>query len=301
VDIIPHDEHGKFWGRRSAWIALANLVVLIPIGYVMDRVHGGDGFTALLVLFGIGTVLGLADVWIHKTIPEPPMGAAKETSFWKELAAPLRDREYRPWLWFTTVWSFGVMLGAALAWVYMVDELGIRKAFLGGSISVIVIPMLASAMAGRWLGQLVDRHGVRKTLWWAHWVWATLPLFWIMAGLNRPLMWVWLGLGSLIAGFGIEAALNAGLKLATRFRPINEAPMYWSVPASLGAVTGAVGSLAAGLALQALKGYRWEIAGIAITGFHMIFLASFALRGASTWLIRRIGAPRATQEIVESR
>lgn len=291
VDIIPQEEHGRFMGRRSAWIAVTNVLMVVPIGYVMDRVNGGEGFGALLMVFGIGMVLGILDLWVHSSIPEPPMRAVEDRPFWEEVAAPLLDRGYRGWLVFNTVWTFGLMLGGALAWVYFVDELGIRKAFFGGSLALMVLPMVASGIGGHHLGRMVDRYGVKRTLRWGSWAWAALPLFWVVTEPGSPLMWVWLSAGSLLGGLGVEAAINAGNKLVTRYRPTEQVPMYVAVSTCLAAVAGALGALAAGLVLQGMKGHEWATWGLTFTGFHVIFLASFALRGGATWLIKRIEVP----------
>jgi MFS family permease len=286
ADIIPNDEHGRFWGRRSAWISLVNILVVIPIGYIMDRVHGGSGFTALLVLFGFALVMGLLDLWIHRTIPEPPMRPPREKTFWEELSVPLRDKAFQPWLVFNLVWTFGVWLGAALAWVYIIEDLNIKRDFCGGSLVVIVVPMMVSVLAGGWLGRLVDRIGVKRTLLYGHWMWALLPLFWVAAAWWQPL--IVLGVGYVICGIGIEAALNAGTKLVTRFRPSDQVPMYSAVSTAASSVSGAAGSLLAGFLLQWSQGWSWRVIGLTVTGFHLVFLASFVLRTGSTWLIRNL-------------
>ena len=48
ADIIPQEEHGTFWGRRSAWIAPATIAAVVPAGRLK---------TALVVL-GIASIVG---------------------------------------------------------------------------------------------------------------------------------------------------------------------------------------------------------------------------------------------------
>ncbi len=164
ADIIPRDEHGRFMGRRSAWIALANVWIVVPIGFAMDRLGGGSNLNLLMLLFGFGSVLGIVDLVIHRTIPDPPVKRSRKARFWREVARPLKDRRFRPWLIFNVLWTFGMTLGGSLATIYFVENLGIRRNFFGGSLVLILVPLAATAVAGKYLGTLVDRLGVKRTL-----------------------------------------------------------------------------------------------------------------------------------------
>jgi len=291
ADIIPRDSHGRFMGRRSSWIAFANVCTVVPIGYLMDRYGGNGSLTALMLVFAFGSVVGISDLFIHRTIPEPRMVRPPKKSFWQELAIPLKDRAFRPWLIFNALWMFSTTLGGALATIYIVENLGIRQNFFGGSLVLILTPLLASIVCARWIGRMIDRHGVKPVLWWGHRMWATLPLFWLVA--TRSNAMVWLCLGSLVGGIGSEAGLMAANKLVTRLRSPDHVPMYSAASACVGAIAGAIGPILAGLVLNYYKGTSWTIGGFVIGGFHITFAASLALRHLSTIAIHWIQEPEA--------
>jgi MFS family permease len=284
--IIPKDGHGTFMGRRSAWIALANGSVLIPIAWAVDRFDGENSYAPLVAVFAFGFVIGILDLVIHRTIPEPPMAPVHPRPFREELAHVLKDRDYRPWLVFNFVWTFAVTFGGSLAAIYFVENLGIKRNFLGGSLVLILLPLAATAVSARWLGVALDRYGIRRMLLCGHWLWAVLPLFWVFATPSNAM--VMLALGSLVSTVGIEGALQAANKLIVRLRRSEDVPMYVAVSACVGSVAGGVGGLASGFILHLLADASWTVAGFAVGGFHILFLASFVLRSGAISLIKRV-------------
>jgi MFS family permease len=291
ADIIPADEHGRFMGRRGAWIALANICVVIPVGFAVDAAPDGDKTPALMAVFALGFVLGVADLVIHRTIPEPPMKPTGPPHFWRQVRAPLRDRRFRPWLLFNACWTFSMTLGGSLATIYFVENLGIKRNFLGGSLVLIVVPLAATVVAGAYLGRLVDRHGIKPVLRWGHLFWALLPAFWLFATPRTALYW--LGAGALISGLASSAAMNAGTKLVTRLPSNGRVAMYVAVSTCVGSFAGGLGGLAAGLLLQLFRDAEWQIAGLTVVGFHVLFGTSMLLRLGSTLLLHRIHEPQA--------
>ncbi len=286
ADIVPREEHGQFIGRRSAWIALANLAIIVPIGYVMDHFGAGSTPSVLMFVFALGFLVGLLDLFIHRTIPIPPTTRPRERSFWRSLAVPLQDEQFRPWLAFNALWTFGMTLGGSLATIYFVENLGIKSNFFGGSLVLILFPLIGIMLTGRWVGTMVDRHGVKKVLRWGYSFWALLPLFWVLATPSTALMW--LGAGALVGGVASGAALTASGKLVTRLRSPEHVPMYVAASTCVAALAGGMGPFLGGPLLQVLGDASWTVGGFTFVGFHILFLGSFLLRSGSTLLIGRI-------------
>jgi len=289
ADIIPEEQHGHFMGRRGAWSALANVCVVVPMGYVLDRVPEGHAKLALLLMFAFATIVGVLDLLIHNTIPVPPMRMAPRQQFWHAMATPLRDRRFRPWLLFNALWTFSMTLGGALAMVYFVEDLGIRRRLLGGSVVLIMLPRVGTILTGRYLGSLVDRYGIKKTLWWGYRLWAILPAFWLLAT-PRSAMW-WLGAAAVAGGLASTLAITAAGKLTTRLPGREHVAMYVAVSTCVGSLAGAGGPALAALILYLLRDFSWSFAGRTFVAFHIIFVASFVLRNLSTVIIRRIPEP----------
>ncbi len=294
ADIIPQDEHGRFMGRRSAWIALANMCALLPIGYGIDRVPEDWRLPALLVVFALAFGVGILDLFIHRTIPEPPMPLPPPRQFWHEIAAPFGDRRFRPWLAFTAFWTFSATLAGTLATVYFVNELGIRNNFLGGSLVLILVPMLGTVLTARHMGTLVDKRGIKTVLWWAHRLWALLPAFWIMATPDSALWW--LGAAALTGGISVNAAYTASNKLVTRLPPQGHVSMYIAVSTCVASLAGGIGPLLGGLVLHSLDGMECTVGSYRFGAWHALFLCSLVLRNAVAFMVPKLVEPPAAEE-----
>ncbi len=289
TDIIPREKHGHFMGRRGAWASLANVCIVVPLGFLLDSVPEGSTMLVLLLIFGFALAVGLADLFIHRTIPVPPMGLAPKRHFWHDVATPLHDPRFRPWLLFSTCWTFGGTLGGALAMVYFVENLGISHNMLGGSVVLIMLPLLGTVVTGKYFGSMIDRYGIIKTMRWGYRLCAVLPVFWMVATPGAALWW--LGAAALLGGVGGTAAITAATKLVTRLPDREHVAMYTAVSACTNSLAAALGSGAAGLMIYLLQGWSWTVAGVTIVGFHVTFAASLVLCSLSIPMIRRIPEP----------
>jgi MFS family permease len=298
ADIIPSEHHGSFMGRRSAWTARASLLVILPMGLMLDRVSEGMKMPALMAVFSAGFLIGAVDLLIHRTIPEPPMVVPPRRRFWREAAEPLRDSRFRARLVFNVVWTFSMTLGGSLAAVYFVEDLGIKRNFLGGGIVLIIFPLMGSMAGARALGAMVDRYGIKRMLLVGHLMWAVLPAFWMVATPGTALWW--LGASSLLGGLAGTTALTAAGKLITRLPPPGHVPMYVAVSTCVGAVAGSCGPALAGVILHVLRGLAWQVGPVTVVGFHALFALSLVLRLSATSLIRRISEPTVSEPARET-
>jgi MFS family permease len=287
ADIIPEERHGAFWGRRSMWIALSIILTVLPAGLLIDRITAEHKVAAMMWVFLAATVIGLLDLVIHGTIPEPAMAMPENGPFLRQIVLPLRDRAFRPWMTFNVCWTFSMTLGGSLSTVFFLDELHIKDNLFGGVMALTALSLFGSLFSSRLSGEMVDQVGVRKMLFWGHVFWATLPAFWIAATPETALFW--LAIPSVVGGVSSAAAVNATNKFITRVPPPEHRTMYVAVSSSLGNVAAGIGVLTAGLVLRALGDWRVEVGSRLFGAFHVLFVASFCLRMASTLLlVRRI-------------
>jgi len=175
--------------------------------------------------------------------------------------------------------------------VYFVQNLNIRRNLLGGSLVLIMLPLVGTTLTARWMGTMVDRFGVRRMLFCGHLLWATLPAWWLLATPANALLW--LGVGALAGGIGSATARIASQKLITRLRASEQVSMYAAVSACTGSLAGTFGPMVAGVVLHLSEGLSWSVGPFTLIGFHAIFLASFLLRLSATLLIRRVHEPSA--------
>ncbi len=294
ADIIPRGEHGAFCGRRDAWMALSVIAVLVPAGFIVDRTPEEHQLSMIVGIFVLATIVGILDVLIHGTIPEPPSSVVKGESLFVRVLKPMRDRRYRPWLVFQACWTFAVTLGGALAMLYFIEELGIRKNFFGGMLVIVGLSFAGSWATGAWSGRLVDRLGMRSVLQGSHLARCLFPAFWLFATPATALWWV--GAGSLIGGISTTACLTATNKLTTRFSRPEQRAMYVAASTTVGRLAGGVGVILAGFLLDLFEGRIFKIAGCELGVFQVLVIVSITLRLAATLiLLPRVNEPTADE------
>jgi hypothetical protein len=238
----------------------------------------------MMVVFAGGLLFGYIDLFIHNTIPEPVMAPERTRSFGAEVMTVLRDRTFRPWLIFRGAWSFSMALGGAMMMFYFLENLGFRSRLAAGALFIVAVPLLGQIAAAKWLGSLVDRVGCRVVIRGAHLVWSMVPMFWFFVTRETSLWW--LVLWQVVTGLSRNAAENAGRKLVTRLPRREDCAMYMAVSSCvIGAAMG-LGSLTAGTLLDHLKDFTWQLGGMTLAGFHVLYIISTTLRLGSTMLTR---------------
>jgi MFS family permease len=275
ADYIPEEVHGRFWGKRTAWIAAIMIAAIVPTAVLMDRTQERWKLELTVIVFIAATMLGLLDLIIHGTIPEPPMVKPPENSFLQEILLPIRDVNFRPWLRCNLVWYFIVSLGGTLALLFCMDNLGLQHHFTAGMIVLQVVPLLGSVLTASGSGRLVDRVGPKRVIYWTYLAWATAPLFWIFATPRTAAFWI-CG-SSIVGGTAVTAAANAATKLVTRFPTPTQRAMYIAVSDTAAFIGNGLGALAAGLIAKKFANWHCAFGGRTFGVFHAIFVTSAIL------------------------
>ena len=278
--IIPQDIQGTFWGRRESWISLAVIAVVLPSGLLMDLIPEEGKLEMAVIILTAAGVIGVADILIHGTIPEPPPLSGLRRSGFSNILAPLRDRRFRPWLLFTAAWNFSLFLGGSLGTLYFMENLGFKNNLLGGMIAINVVTLLGTLLASRKVGRMVDRHGIQRMLMLGHLFWSFLPAIWLFATPRTAVFWI--SVSSVVGGIFPAAANNAATKLVTRFPPPQESGMYMGVSSMIGNICGGFGALAAGGFLHAMGGWSFPLGRLTVSAFPLLFIASTLMRLATT-------------------
>lgn len=281
--IIPQEVQGTFWGRRDSWISLVVIAVILPSGLLMDLVPPGGKLEIAAVILAAASVLGLVDIFIHGTIPEPPLAAKSSGGSLSGMLVPLRDKSFRPWLVFTASWNLSMGLGGALCVLYFMENLRFKNDLLGGMFAVSVTGLVGTLLAARTVGRMVDRIGVKRVLFIGYFFWCMIPAIWLFATPRTAIFWV--GLAGLIGGIFPAAATNAGVKLVTRFPAPEESGMYMAVSTMVGSIAGGLASLIAGRFLYFMGERSITVLGLVVSAFPLLFIVSFILRLISTFTL----------------
>jgi hypothetical protein len=274
--IIPREVQGTFWGRRDSWISLVVIAVILPSGLLMDLVPPGGKLEIAAVILAAASVLGLVDIIVHGTIPEPPMAARSSGGSISGMLVPLRDRQFRSWLLFTASWNLSMGLGGGLCALYFMENLRFKDDLLGGMFAVSVTGLAGTLLAARTVGRMVDRIGIKRVLLIGYFFWCLIPAIWLFATPRTAILWI--GIAGLIGGVFPAAATNAGVKLVTRFPAPEESGMYMAVSTMVGSIAGGLASVIAGGFLKLMGDRSFLVLGLVVSAFPLLFIASFILR-----------------------
>ncbi len=281
ADIIPDGQHGAFWGRRSFWISLSIVAVTVPSGLLIDQISPDHKLNVVVIIFIAATVVGLLDIIIHGTIPEPAGKVGKPEHFMDELLTPIRDRGFRPWLIFYMCWCFAMYFGGVASNLFVLDDLHLRDHMFLGIIAVTAVPLIGGIFTSEWSGRLVDKLGPKRVLRWAHVFWSLWPAFWIFA--TPATAFVWVALGSLVGGTANIAGDTAANKLVTRFPPKSRRAVYVAVSGCLASMAGGLGSFAAAWLQHVIGPQHINLLGCTFGAFHAQFALSVVLRLACVY------------------
>jgi MFS family permease len=297
ADIIPEQHHGGFWGRRSQLIAVIVLAAVFPAAWFVDWAPEHLRIPAMLGVFCAAAVVGIIDLLIHGTIPEPAMVAPRRHDFLQHLLAPLRDRGFRPWLVFTSLWTFGMTFGGSLNFFHWLTDLGLRNNLMAAVLVMLALPMLGNLVVSRHTGRLVDRLGPKRVLLWGHTGWALLPAFWLFPQAGSWMAFVWLGVAGFWGSLWSTPASIAANKLITRYPPAADRAMYVAVSTCLASIAGGFGPIFEGLMVNAIgQAWTWQVAGFTFVAFHVAYVVSLVLR----LLTARLLIPRVNDPVAGS-
>jgi len=221
-DLIPENIMGRLFSRRMMLGTGLALALTLLGGYFIDfwksdhvELHGYS------IVFSCGLLFGLAGTYFLSRTPEPAMKAKAEEgySLWKLLSRPLRDQNFRNLIFFASVWSFAINLGAPFFTVYMLKRLELDLFWVTGFITISAV---ASILALRIWGPFCDRFSNKSVLSVSSamfllaiiaWPFTTMPEKYFMTIPLLVLIHILSGIS--LAGVSLSAA-NIALKLSPR-------------------------------------------------------------------------------------
>jgi MFS family permease len=288
-DLIPERLRGRYFGIRNVVVITANLVVTVTGGRALDafktRGAQAEGFA---VIFGAAVAAAaVAGILLARQPAMPAPAPPPAGVFWRRVAEPFRDANFRRVLRFFAAWSFSWAIPLAFWNVYMLTYLKMsyfQVALFGG------VASLTGAAGHRLWGAVGDRAGNKPVLAICAAAVGFLPLFWLT---TRPefVYPVW--------AIAVWAGISwAGLNLVAFTMPLalSPRPSRTYYIAAFGIVSGAatfVASTLGGVIARAASGYEWVICGVVFINYHLLFVLSSLGRFVSILLLRPLREPRA--------
>ncbi|MBI4559892.1 MAG: MFS transporter [Candidatus Hydrogenedentes bacterium] len=278
ADLVPHRTMTRYWASRQRFITAANICVMLAAGTGFHYFElTGQVILGYVLFAGFGIVVGIVDILLFFQVPEPPNERIEHNRWAEILVEPLRDPEFRPFLFFQGYWKFAVFTAAPFFSLFMIDSL---------KLSVMTVQLLGissavgMAISSRFWGMLCDTYGYRPTLQVLSVAKASAPLAFLLAPQNSSIL-----IPYLAGAMFLDGILNSGLNLTTqgyllKVTPKRNRSMY--IAATNFSAAGLMAALApylAGLLIDFLNRWPgWAVGPFVFTGYHGAFAASFVLR-----------------------
>lgn len=177
--VCPEACNGRFFSTRQMFFTAAQLVYSFVLTILLRIL--GDRPEKYLILFSIAGIFGCIEIlsFIKVRRPDirvPQAGSPKKNKHDSPLA-PFRDRNYRNFLFFSTLWYFGVFLQSPFTNVYMNEAL--RIPLSRQTLYSSFLPGLATVIFIRIFGRMSDRYGFRNCILLFANLAALSSLFWL--------------------------------------------------------------------------------------------------------------------------
>lgn len=293
ADLVPKDQVGRFWGTRRALLNAVGLSIF-GAGLFVDwgrTTFGEDSSLPYVLLFALGAVVGITDLLIHNSVPEPPMQGEPKTLNWRALLAqPLRDEQFRRYMLYMCAWSSVINFGNAFLNLLFLQELNLSQAWIAWFTCAMVLTRVFMA---RFWGYLVDRFGAAPINAICTFGLIFVPLGYVFVTPQNAIPLITLTF--VYAGFfniGIETTHTA---LMLGISPASNKAMFVAVTQSLVGLCAAVSPLLGAVFLNFAMdhplnfGQWFHLGEWCVAGFQELFLAAFLLRICVAPLSLRLG------------
>lgn len=283
-DLVPVQLRGSFFGRRQRLGTAAGIAASLVAGAYLRT---DPAFTKFAVVFAIAAVSGVADILLHRSVPDSQVAPeAANVRLADQFLDPWRNERFRGFLLFFVFFGFSTALLGAFMNLYLVRDL--RLSYLLIAVFGVLITGLANMLFSWVWGIFMDRFGNKPVLTVCAAVCTTTPVLWVFCGPKSfALMTIIMFLGGAFwSGINL-ASINLQIGLSpsgTRSRFIAGYAMWSSLAAAAGSITG--GALA-----SATEGFTVTVAGLPLHGLHFVFIATAIGRLLSLPLLRFIDEP----------
>ncbi len=285
ADLIPRRILNRIWGWRQramhlSWTA-ANLLATVFLYWV-----DWPATVTFPILATIAVAAGVVDILLFINVFEPKNHKRPDSRPISDLLAPLRHPDFRYFVSFSCAWSFATMAAAAFMQLYILKMLHVP---LWKATLIWCMHGVGMALGSGMWGRLADRHGQRPVIVLCV---ALKPMIVIVFFLLTPNNVAWL----LPLAFVPDGILNAGYGIAANGYMLSLAPRanrssFIAAITGLAGMFGGMAAMLAGALLTRTQAWESEMFGRELNHYHLLFIASLAMRLVCLPLARAIREP----------
>jgi len=286
AELVPEKIRGRYFGSRSAAVAIATVSATLIGGVIIDRfrlLNRED--------LGFGLIIGLACLfalvaWVlMKKLPDRPAESLRLSFDFNHLVEPLKNPSYAKLLGVFFVWNMAIGISAAFFVPHMLNNLKMNFTMI--SLYSSAAALIAVILNKPW-GILIDRFGSRPVLVFCAFGIAVVPLIWLFP--RQDFLWI-LAFESIYSG-----GLWTGFNLAAFNIPIANSPregrtMYLAMFAVITGLGFFLASIAGGIIAQLLSSVHWHIGPQTIVNYHILFAISGIVRLLAALLVMTFHEP----------
>jgi MFS family permease len=273
ADLVPERIRGRYFGFRSAAVAVTTLSATIVGGLILDYFRkSGQDHIGFAVIIGTAGVFALAATILLNKIPDRPPHQIRVPFQWSRLIEPFKDKRYRRLLEMTLAWNLAIGISAAFFAAHMLTNLGMS--FTQISLYSCLASLVAVGLNRPW-GNLIDRFGSKPVLVFCALGIALVPMIWWIPRADS--LWI-LWFEAVYSG-----ALWTGFNLAVFTLPIASSPregrtMYLAMFSVVTGVAFFTSSTAGGILAESWSHVHWSMGKQTVVNYHLLFALSSLLR-----------------------
>lgn len=281
-EIVPKRLWGKYFGKRTAYNNAVNIVVFFFTATVLDHLKKHSVELGYSIIASICFLSGVVTTLLFKYHPDVHFEFTDRTPLKDELMKPLRDKNFRKFIFFFALWNFSIGFSAPFMSFHMLTNLKVNFS----TIAVFnLLTMSLNVLFSQWWGKLIDRFGAKNVLMFNASNIVYIPMFWLFATPNFLLP---LYLDAIVTGIAWS-----GFNLAAFNIPLSKAPKesrssYIAVLSIFSGFGYFFASMSAGYIATLLKDFSIEIFKLKFVNLHILFFVSLILRMISSIVLARI-------------
>jgi MFS family permease len=285
ADLVPTRLRGKFFAARSRMGVAIIAASTILVAFILDIANSPRVVEVLkpfhpewmpplyflisLVFIAAGAI-GMLDILAFTKVIDPPMQPPTREPLLQRLARPMKDKQFRRFVTYFSVWQAANNWCAWLWMVYVLtfmqeqltlaDKTGVRPWWDGYMFLAAAVILPVGYQIGQFLGfpiwgRAVDRFG-RKPVFLVSSAMHTISwLFWIFLS---PSMLPWLLVTQVFGGLFGGGMDIASLNMMLYFNRKGGAG-YQSIGSIIFSTAGAIAGIAAGALSTALVDWKWTL------------------------------------------
>ncbi|HEX8236735.1 MAG TPA: MFS transporter [Abditibacteriaceae bacterium] len=193
--------------------------------------------------------------------------------FWASLREPLHEPVMRNFLLYVALLFFTYGTFAPFAWLHMREVLTYDNITMG--VVLNVAPMIGILMTSRFWGNVIKKYGNRPVIRMGSFAIIFIPMIWMTAGANSTaVLFLFLFFSGVF--FCAMELTNQNLMVGlARHIPRSTITALFAICAG---TSFALASCLGGRIALYLEGFRYEVLGLTIVKYHVVFLLSLLVR-----------------------